>query len=382
MLCLLLIGTVGCRKIIPFEKNEPTIPDGENSIPDIPEEGVESPAVKTVEYNGNLYYIQDDAICKKTLDGEILTVKQKTPGIFYAQVCVVSDWLYYISASYTGDNLFSLNRVDLNGGNDTELLNSKEFIDSPTEGYRSYRVDGGKVYLQTNFKFYRYDIGSDTVEKLTDNVSVYQIVGDRLYFIDSFNRTFTVYCMDLNTLGTSIVLGDGLYHPDKTADVLYKNFVFIGEDLYVLTRNPEGIYKCKDGKTAELISNGTVYDYFLSGQDGMLWYLEKPDHGLWVLKQYDPVTKQSSEIATVDDMASSPELIGNRFYYRDSEQNLREIVLKRERYYSKEDFASIVEGESTYRDVYSIAQLETMQVTSYGGVCEYPTEKKQWMHPY
>lgn len=43
-------------------------------------------------------------------------------------------------------------------------------------------------------------------------------------------------------------------------------------------------------------------------------------------------------------------------------------------YYKKEDFQSITVGESTLEDVYKIASTEVMQVTSYGGVCEYPME--------
>ena len=46
----------------------------------------------------------------------------------------------------------------------------------------------------------------------------------------------------------------------------------------------------------------------------------------------------------------------------------------RNEWYSQEDFQSIVIGESTYRDVYNIAPLTSMQVTSYGGFCEYPMQ--------
>ena len=43
-------------------------------------------------------------------------------------------------------------------------------------------------------------------------------------------------------------------------------------------------------------------------------------------------------------------------------------------YYTKEDFKSITIGESTYQDVYNIASSESMQMTSYGGFCEYPMQ--------
>ncbi len=44
------------------------------------------------------------------------------------------------------------------------------------------------------------------------------------------------------------------------------------------------------------------------------------------------------------------------------------------KYYSISDFEHIVEGESTYQDVYDIAPPESVQVTSYGAMCEYPME--------
>ena len=42
--------------------------------------------------------------------------------------------------------------------------------------------------------------------------------------------------------------------------------------------------------------------------------------------------------------------------------------------YSKEDFLSIVIGKSTYQDIYEIASAQSMQITSYGGFCRYPTK--------
>lgn len=53
-----------------------------------------------------------------------------------------------------------------------------------------------------------------------------------------------------------------------------------------------------------------------------------------------------------------------------TKNDFNEVFMKD--YYLKEDFQSIIMGESTFQDVYTIAPVESMQVTSYGGVCEYP----------
>lgn len=45
-----------------------------------------------------------------------------------------------------------------------------------------------------------------------------------------------------------------------------------------------------------------------------------------------------------------------------------------QQYYSMNDFEHIVEGKSTYQDVYNIAPPKSVQVTSYGIMCEYPME--------
>ena len=42
--------------------------------------------------------------------------------------------------------------------------------------------------------------------------------------------------------------------------------------------------------------------------------------------------------------------------------------------YSKDDFETIIVVESTYHDVYRIAPVKSLVVTSYGGYCDYPTE--------
>lgn len=50
----------------------------------------------------------------------------------------------------------------------------------------------------------------------------------------------------------------------------------------------------------------------------------------------------------------------------------REAAMKD--HYTREDFQSIVIGESTYQDVYAIAPMEALQITSYGGFCDYPMQ--------
>lgn len=42
--------------------------------------------------------------------------------------------------------------------------------------------------------------------------------------------------------------------------------------------------------------------------------------------------------------------------------------------YSQDAFDSIIVGESTYKDVYDIAPVDFIQVTSYGGVSDYPLQ--------
>ena len=57
----------------------------------------------------------------------------------------------------------------------------------------------------------------------------------------------------------------------------------------------------------------------------------------------------------------------------DSTSNLNDFagVAMRD-YYTIEDFQSITIGESTYQDVCQVVYTESMQITSYGGFCEYP----------
>ncbi len=54
-----------------------------------------------------------------------------------------------------------------------------------------------------------------------------------------------------------------------------------------------------------------------------------------------------------------------------SNTNATGEVLMQE-YYKLEDFRWVTIGETNFQDVYKIATSESMQITSYGGVCEYP----------
>ena len=53
-------------------------------------------------------------------------------------------------------------------------------------------------------------------------------------------------------------------------------------------------------------------------------------------------------------------------------ENSSEVSMSQ--YYCKDDFQSIVIGESTYQDVYQIAPPDCVHLTAYGGFCEYPMQ--------
>jgi hypothetical protein len=47
-------------------------------------------------------------------------------------------------------------------------------------------------------------------------------------------------------------------------------------------------------------------------------------------------------------------------------------IMNMKEYYSMEDFDSIIIKKSTYKDVFEIAPIDSMQITSYGGFCIFP----------
>lgn len=59
------------------------------------------------------------------------------------------------------------------------------------------------------------------------------------------------------------------------------------------------------------------------------------------------------------------------------DNNLNEVSMKE--HYCEEDFQSIIIGKSTYQDVYNIAPPKSIQVTSYGGFCEYPMKDGKYL---
>lgn len=281
------------------------------------------------------YYAENGSIFRKTAFEKPVLLKEKIDnGVFrenneyYSNVIFFDGWIYYIAHKNQFSN-FTLCRMNSAGREISELVPYVMF--DSDESFNSLFFYDGKIYIQTNFKFYRYDTREGSFEKLLDDVGIYQIYNHQLYFIDHANRTFTIYQMDLQTLETKILLGTGRTAVKETGDTLYSNILFVGDHLYYTTRIPDGLYRYVNGEKDVLIHGGeseySLCEYELFEYSQKLCYILRSSDKVYHCMQYDPETGSISELATFEDFASEPRIDADIFYYRDSSKQERSVPI-------------------------------------------------------
>jgi len=107
-----------------------------------------------------------------------------------------SEWIYYVVQKRRYNLEFSINRIRIDGTDNTLLLDESWF---ERAAFHSYTIVGDVLYIQMGYEFYAYSLLSKTIELIDTDVGVYQIVGNKLYFIRHAERDFTIYVKNLDT---------------------------------------------------------------------------------------------------------------------------------------------------------------------------------------
>ena len=311
ILCFLLIS--GCNSNT-TKSNGTTISNSKSSDTDYEEFIKEALMIEDIS---NFYYVLDDGIYKenKTSKESKQLVNRSSMNTTLGNLTIVENQLYYFI--FDPDNHFDIYRVDSDGNNNVRILSDSDFKQGK-EYFHGYQILNNKIFIQMSFRFYCHDIGTGKTTKLSDDIGEFQIVGNDLYFIDHANRTFTIYKMDVNTMETQIILGDGKYNPNKEEKKqLYKNLLFVGDTMYYYMRHPDGLYRYS-GSESKLISDSPDIDeYSLFEHDGQLYYILKGNEKDQLMR-YDPDAEMAATVLLCDDFAGEPKIKNGYFYYIDS----------------------------------------------------------------
>ena len=310
--CIVLLSFTGC-----IDDLEATSSNIESAIQS------ESYDSIPIEYDNCIFYIENNMIYKKnSVETQLLF---KNSG-FNSDLCdfnIVEDKMYFFALENNGD--FVLYRVSINGQN-KELLLTKEQLTQNDEYYNGSIYYENKIYIQTSFSLYCYDISTCKAEMIENDVGIFQIVKDQLYYIDHAERTFTVYKLDLNTKEKKIVIGEGKIQEKSTVSNLYSNFIIIDDALICCKRNPDGLFFYMNNEEFLISNSEGVDEQYLLEYNGDLFFVQSQNGQNFIMK-YDLSKKLLTTFALFDDHYSNLSVSGDYLYYKDAEKNLSKLML-------------------------------------------------------
>lgn len=243
-----------------------------------------------IDEQGNHYYIENNSIIKADVaKRQIIKIKTVSDNYKLRNLILGGENLYYIS--WDDNEIFNICSIDLNGKNEVILLTQSNFSN---ELLNKITWSNNKLYIQMNFAFYCYDIMENALIQLFDDVGIYHIKDNQLYFIDHANRTFTIYQVNLDTKERICILGDGIYRDKSEEYMRYKNFIFIGDDMYYSTSCPGSIYRYRDGVHTLVYKDEGINEFSLQDCHGYLYFsiTKEETH----LIKYDPNTQELFEV--------------------------------------------------------------------------------------
>ena len=195
-------------------------------------------SVSYISVYGNVIYFTDEDgdLCCVDLDGSNrTTLVEVDEDVRYN---LISDGILYYMTEVDGNgNKRYIYAYDLDTGESTQLTTSISYVPSVVDGYLYY----------SSYSFMRIDLdGENDTEIYDDDVAIYMIEGDILFYIDDYD-TFYVYDLSTETL-------------TETGIDYVNGFASIGDYLYIA--GTDGVYKFnKSTYEYELIHDQSDVEY-------------------------------------------------------------------------------------------------------------------------
>ncbi|GHU83932.1 hypothetical protein FACS189415_7440 [Bacteroidia bacterium] len=271
----------------------------------------------TFEEGDYTYGFKDDGVYKI---GKSNPVVQR----LYTADDVYSLYEYEGQLYFNTDN--KIYKMDLDGGNVATVLDAKEHTEKQNDMViENFSLSQGYIVFSSALELFRYRLSDGNLMDLNEDAYIFELVGNNLYYIDHAERTWTIFCYDLNTNKRTIIRGENVYKPSH--DVI-RDFLFIGEDLYYYKREPNQICKYDPGGNDTVICDYShlfnpisldgeyqgklyywVYTEFIVGKNvasgGNKEYDEAnhrvAEQGIkqYTLMQYDPETERTLAVCQV-----------------------------------------------------------------------------------
>ena len=179
------------------------------------------------------------------------------------------------------------------------------------------------LFVQMSFELYRYDLNTKEIKKVCDDARNIGQSGDDVYFS---GREGTIFKMNARSGETSALLQpEKAENDNENPKNLYKNFVFVDDVMYYYKRNPDGLYRYRDGKSTLIDENSDINEASLFSYDHKLFYVVRGDNN--ILMQYDPSDDDVSVAAVFSGYGSGKKIYNGYFYYTDSKGDSQKVLI-------------------------------------------------------
>jgi hypothetical protein len=283
-----------------------------------------------------IYYCLNNSINKidKT-NGEINIISVQ-PDIFPSSLFYYSDYLYFVTYNKgKGESNCKVLKMNVNSGEYFEAFDMQHLPDLKDAFIRSLLVIEDTIYMDCSSTVCSYNMNTKEVKLLVDeDITIFDVVGDNLYYTDHAQRTFTIYKKNLKTMEKQFVLGDGKNEPKDA--VQYRDFIFTPNEMYYIALGPiglettflSGVFAYNNGKPVA-ISSPDSQGYALLEYKGEFYYIDstpnKEGKHVNSLKN-----KNGFKIAELPDYYYGvwrPKIINDYLYYKTKENEVKSLRL-------------------------------------------------------
>lgn len=297
--------------------------------------------ISIIESNGYSYYVEDNKIFSENItSGEKKVIAEVSNEGWWiiTNLYIEDNYLYYFEGEYyrLTSHFFELRRINLDTLISEKLTDCCEVWGDKTDSdLREVVLYNGKIYLRCNYEFYCYDIETNTSKMIHNDVYLFHIFDDYIFYIEKAKKSFTIFKMSIDTYEKEIVRGTGdiydKYKDGMYGQVLYSNFCFLDDSMFFTTRNPDSICKVfyleQENfpgygyyETDIVYSENEFYDEYLESYNGKLYFICKENNSYY-LYTYDEIDEIKKGIKLNDMSSPYRSFIKGDYIYYSSESS-------------------------------------------------------------
>ena len=235
---------------------EPTPEPAQEPAPKVPEGAIELDyfhagrySATIVEDDESIFYAKNDGIYKlDKVSGKIERICEIECA---GGLQLYKDKVFFMVTEEDYNTiLYSMTK----GGADLAVVINAETLGDDC-GLYNYQIVDDVIYIVNLSYAGCYDLNTGEIRVLIEGglIDDAQVVDGHLYYIEH-GKNFTIYDMNLKTGKTKILLGEGIYLPNK---YIYWDFMWVGDVFFYFQRMPQGVFLCKDGNDI-VIFDGNV----------------------------------------------------------------------------------------------------------------------------